>query len=218
MVRALRAARRRHLPYLQAKAHHHLFHLSTEAGQLVAAYEHARSALDGYSGFQPDLTHLAHDVARYWLHLGRFERALPILQGVRGHLDDPEARLLGLGNLTRALAGVGDRCGYEKLRGETAAAAASLRGRAVAEAYEALAHADLSMGEWELAEADAGRALAGATALGQADVRLTAEAQLENARAHRGVDQHVGTESPRLAGEARRLAEAFRRVLSVIGC
>ena len=213
--RALRTARRRRLGPIAGTAHHHLFHLTTEAGRLREGYEHARAALEAYGADHTQIPALVHDVGRYWLHLGEHARAVPLFECVLGVVPTANDRALAAGNLARALAGAGLRERYEAAR----AMAVENAGRAhgtyrLAHAYEALAHADLSVGEWVRAERSAGVALELASATGDVEVQLTAEAQVAAARSAKA--EAVGRtvkEPPAAVRQARLLANDLVRVI-----
>lgn len=217
MQRALRSARRRHLPALAAVAHHHLFHLNTEAGRPSEAYQHARSALEAYGRRHPGLGGLAADVGRFWLHEGEFARALPLFEAAVPAIGDPNVRAMVAANAARAAAGAGALEAYERTRSRAVELIGAAVGRnRIEDAYEALAFADLHVGAWERAVAAAREALRLATATGNAEVRLTAESLLAQARTgQRHSDPQRPVESPRVAREANRLAGDF--VLALTG-
>jgi tetratricopeptide (TPR) repeat protein len=181
MMRALRTAERHRFRELAGVAHHHLFHLTTEAGRLNEAYEHARRALSAYGRESPKLPGLASDVGRFWLHMGQSARALPLFEAAVPAINDPNVRAMVAANVVRAAAGVGDRERYERARETALTLIAAAVGRVrLEDAYEALAHADLTMAP-DRARVTAAEALRIATATGNAEVRLNAETLLERA-------------------------------------
>jgi tetratricopeptide (TPR) repeat protein len=213
--RALRTARRRRLGPVAGTAHHHLFHLTTEAGRLREGYEHARAALEAYGADHTQIPALVHDVGRYWLHLGEHSRAIPLFESVLGVVPSANDRALAAGNLARALAGAGLRERYEAARTIAVENAGRAHGTyRLAHAYEAVAHADLSVGEWERAERSARVALELASATGDVEVQLTAEAQVAAARSAKA--EPVGrplVEPPAAVRQARLLANDLVRVI-----
>lgn len=219
LERALRTARRRRLGSIAGSAHHHMFQLSTEAGRIREGYDHARAALEAYGVDHPQLPALVHDVGRFWLHLGEHARAVPLFESMLDVVPTVNDRAVVAGNLAHASAGAGFRDRYEGAR----QMAVELAGRAqikyrLAQAYQALAFADLSAGEWERAERTAGAALELARTSGDAEVRLIAEAQLEAARAARAdLKQNTDVEPPALVRQGRLLADELVRVLSPSG-
>jgi tetratricopeptide (TPR) repeat protein len=185
MQRALRTAERHRVPHLLAAVHHHLFHLSTEAGLLRKGYEHARAALDHYGPGNQAIFGLVADVGRFWLHLGEAARALPLFAAAVDGIADPNVRAMVAANVVRAAADVGDRDRYEFARENTLAMIEEMVGRArLEDTYEALAYADLALGEWDRAAESARRAFVAARAAGNREVELSAEALEERVRAH----------------------------------
>lgn len=215
MTRALQSARRRGLRPLEGVTHHHLFHLSAEANRIPEAYQHVREALAAYGTDNPGLLGLVADVGRFWLHLGNFERSLPMFEQARECITDPNIRAMVAANVVRAAACLGDRGRYEHARGIAVDLIRKAPGpERLADAYEALAHGDLSMEEWTRAEAAAREALSFATATGNAEIRLISEVQLEcAATGHRFSAQLKGTETPGVARQADRLAEDLTRAV-----
>ncbi|HEX8671298.1 MAG TPA: tetratricopeptide repeat protein [Longimicrobium sp.] len=214
--RALRTARRRRLGPVAGTAHHHLFHLATEAGRLREGYEHARAALEAYGADHTQIPALVHDVGRYWLHLGEHARAVPLFESVLGVVPTANDRALAAGNLARALAGAGLRERYEAAREMAVENAGRAHGTyRLAHAYEALAHADLSVGEWARAERSACVALELASATGDVEVQLIAEGQVAAARSAKAeaVSRTV-KEAPAAVRQARLLADDLVRVIA----
>ena len=213
--RALRTARRRRLGPVAGTAHHHLFHLTTEAGRLREGYEHARAALEAYGADHTQIPALVHDVGRYWLHLGEHARAVPLFESVLGVVPTANDRALAAGNLARALAGAGLRERYEAARTMAVENAGRAHGTyRLAHAYEALAHADLSVREWARAERAAGVALEFANVTGDVEVQVVAEAQVAAARLAK-VEPASRTviEPPSAVRQARLLASDLVRVI-----
>ena len=218
MQRALRTAERQRVPHLLAAVHHHLFHLSTEAGLLRKGYEHARAAFDHYGAANPAIFGLVADVGRFWLHLGQAARALPLFAGAVDGIADPNVRAMVSANLVRAAAEVGDRDRYELARRHTLVMIEEMVGRSrLEDTYEALAYGDLALGEWERAAESARRAFAAARAAGNREVELTAETLVERVRAHASAPAPTGAderaENPVVARQAERLAHVFASAL-----
>lgn len=219
MQRALRTAERHRVPHLLAAVHHHLFHLSTEAGLLRKAYEHARAALDHYGPANPAVFGLVADVGRFWLHVGEAARALPLFTAAVNGITDPNIRAMVAANEARAAADVGDRGGYEVARRRTMELIKAMVGRSrLEDTYEALAYADLAIGEWDRAADSAQKAFVAARAAGNKELELSAEA-LEH-RAHTRASAPVGAgadarvENPVVARQAERLAAVFAGALA----
>jgi tetratricopeptide (TPR) repeat protein len=219
MQRGLRTAERHHLPHLLAAVHHHLFHLSTEAGLLRKAYEHARAALDYYGPGNQAIFGLVSDVGRFWLHLGEAARALPLFAAAVDGIADPNVRAMVAANVVRAAAEVGDRERYEVARRDTLVLIEEMVGRSrLEDTYEALAYGDLALGEWDRAAETARRAFLAARAAGNREVELTAETLEERVRAHSATPGRTGAderaENPVVARQAERLADVFASALA----
>lgn len=190
LIRALRAASRNSLHDIIAMALHDLFGIAVETGDAREANELARRAFQEYGPLHPRLPHLAADVAYFWCTQGCFDPALPVLQSVLRHFDEPAARLAVLGDIGRAAGGAGDRASFQQAWDEAIEIIASNGGQdTTARAYLDLAHGALSLGAWERAEDAAQRALDGATRRGDAKTRLTAEAVVEAARRHQHAER-----------------------------
>ena len=207
MLRALRTAVRNRFQELAGVAHHHLFHLTTEAGRLGEAYDHARRALAAYGTENPKLPGLAADVGRFWLHVGHSARALPLFEAAVPAIEDPNVRAMVAANVVRAAAAVGDRHRYEASRETALLTITAAVGRSrLEDAYEALAYADLAM-EPARARVTAAEALRIATAAGNAEVRLSAEKLLERACGTLSEEPRApAVEAPTVARLAERLA------------
>jgi tetratricopeptide (TPR) repeat protein len=219
MQRALRTAERHRVPQLLAAVHHHLFHLSTEAGLLRKAYEHARAALEHYGPANPAIFGLVADVGRFWLHVGEAGRALPLFVGAVDGIADPNIRAMVAANVARAAAAVGDRAGYEVARERALELMEEMVGRArLEDALEALAYADLAAGEWDRAADTAQRAFAAAQAAGNKEVELSAEALEDQVRARASAPARTGAdarvENPVIARQAERLAGVLAGALA----
>jgi tetratricopeptide (TPR) repeat protein len=215
MLRALRTAERNRLRPLAGVAHHHLFYLSGETGQLRQAYMHARAALETYGTTHPRFKFLVADVGRFWINLGEYTRTRSVLEAVLPHLDLPNDRALILANITWASAGARDRDRYEAARSEAVGEIQQSSGRShLAEAYLHLGYADYCVGEWARAEAMARSAADLAAASGEAEVRVLADTQVEFIRARQSRELATGTEPPVVAREAERLALDFVRALA----
>lgn len=219
MMRALRASRRHRLRPLAGVAHHHLFHLTTEAGRIGEAYEHAWQALRAYGPEHESLPALASDVGRFWIHLGEFSRALPLFVAAAPAIHLVNFRAIAIANAARAAAGLGDEARYNAFRSDALELISQARGRTrLEDAYEALAYADLGMKCWERAETTATAAIRLATSAGTAEIRLNAESLLVQAQAHgatEALDRRI--ESPSIARRGERLAGDFLSALRAVG-
>jgi len=215
MARALRAARKRRLRGVAGSVHHHLFNLTSDAGRMEEAYQHARSALQAYGPAHPRLSALAHDLGCYWADQGYFSRAEPMIEGAVQLLPDTSERLIALANVVRVSAGAGNRTRYESARSQVMAAAADpAMSGSVAEVLLLVAHGDSSAGEWERAESAATRAHQLSRERGEARIQMRAEAQLEAIRAARVLAIRTSVpETEALAVQAEALAIQLRESL-----
>jgi tetratricopeptide (TPR) repeat protein len=184
--RALRSAQRWRLRELAGCAHHDLFHVAADSGDLRRAYEHARSAQANYGDAQDLLTRLAGDIATLWLRVGAGQRASPVFEAIIPLTPDLGLRAVWSAQLVRCAAASGQGHAYEHARAEALTAISAvpdLWRRAEAEAILSLA--DLAMGQWVRAASVAESALALATRVGAAEVQSYAETALADAKAHR---------------------------------
>lgn len=205
--RALRSARKRRLRGVEASSLHHLFTCAAEGRDLREAYAHADAALAAYGPAHPRIPALANDLARLWMHLGRFERALPVFEALAPLITyEPEA-MIGHANLARAAAACGARGRYERARACTLELiAATAAGTRVAEAWSMVASADAEAGEWVRMADAAARAVELATARGEAEALVMAEVQLQAARERVASRADHWAEEPACAADAGRLA------------
>ncbi|HEU4561030.1 MAG TPA: tetratricopeptide repeat protein [Longimicrobium sp.] len=212
--RALKSARRWRLRHLAGAAHHDLFHMCVDLGDLRRAYDHARSAQQHYGTAQQYLTRLAGDIATVWLRLGEGRRAFPIFEAVIPLVPDPGLRAVWSAQLARCAAISGRGMIYEAVRQRALTAMVDLPiswRRAEAEAI--LAHADLSVGEWDRAAASAEKALELASRIGAAELKMYAERALVDARGQRQAKDTDVVEPPALARMADSLASALREAV-----
>jgi tetratricopeptide (TPR) repeat protein len=156
-VLASRMATRTGRRGLAGQAQHDLFTVACEVGTYEEAEDHAWKALELYPVRHPAVPYLAHDYAWLLNREGFFSSAHVLLRATLP-LIAPHRRLPILGSLARACAGTGDREGY------AAAAAEVLRladttDEGAAAALIHVAGGALWLGDPELAETAAARAL-----------------------------------------------------------
>lgn len=207
--RALLTATRWRLRQLAGEAHHDLFHLCADVGDLRRAYNHVKTAEICYRGASSDLLmRLAGDIATLWVKIGAAQRARPIFECVIPLTDDANLRALWCAQLVRCTAFSGPASDYARVRGaalEAIAGAMNLWRRA--DANLIVAWADLAVGAWNDAADMAGRALELATAIGAAEFVTNAEQALFDAKAHRREGALVDSiESPGLSRVADGIA------------
>ena len=189
-IRGLRAARRHAMRDIQARALHDLFTIAVETSPPAEAQELARLAFRAYGPRHPKLPALAHDVAYFWMGLGRFAPALDVFRAVQPHFADASEKLLSSGNLGRAAGGAGDRVAFEEAWEQVWSAAGEWdRLPAAGQALLEVAHGASSLRDWTRAEkaAEAARDLAQRRGLGQ--VVILSDTVLDAARRKRGIEQ-----------------------------
>jgi tetratricopeptide (TPR) repeat protein len=211
--RALRSARRRRQPDLVGDAHHELFLIATDAGQLHGAHVHAQAALRAYGPRHPRVPYVAHDVGMFWAQHGRFDLALRTFRQVLPCFADALSRTRVLANTARAAAGTGDRAVYEECRARVLDVLAADPGAAhiAAEMRMLVARADNLAGRWDRAEATAREAVQLAAARGELHTRMMAEDELECALGRRT------SETVLSAAELNPFARQSARLASEVG-
>jgi tetratricopeptide (TPR) repeat protein len=217
--RALKGARRWRLRELEGAAHHELLDLYADTGELHAAYEHAKAALEAYGTAREPLVRLASDLARFWAHLGHHARAVSVLETliVVEKLSDPLVHVLQVANLVRTAALAGYRDKYESARaGLMKLLPVVTMPVRLAACYVLAAQGDLAMHEWNRAEKAAREALSRAAAVGAEEVQeLAAEVltQVErrSVRPHRSAE----VERPALARRVDGLDHQLTRILAL---
>ena len=185
-IRALRAARRHSLRQIQGGALHDLFVIAAAGGNAGEAERLARAAFEAYGSEHPRLSVLAHDIAYLWVEQGHFGPALTVFEALLPHLNRHEDRMVGLANIVRAAAGVGDRVRFDQAWDEVwDGLARNDQTENAAQVLLELAHGAEQVGEFERAERAADRSARVARERGEARVLLSAEAVVESARRSR---------------------------------
>jgi len=212
-VRALRAARRHSLRQIQGSALHDLFVISAAGGSSGEAERMARGAFEAYGAEHPRLSILAHDIAYFWMEQGHFAPALVVFDALLPHLRRHEDRMVGLANIVRAAAGVGDRRRFEDSWDEVwDGLARNDHTENAAQVLVELAQGGVQLGEYERADRAADRAARIARERGEAKVLLAAEAVQESAR--RGRLARTRAAAPAAAAAAPDEAGAFAAELA----
>jgi tetratricopeptide (TPR) repeat protein len=114
LTKAIRAARRHGLGDVRGAALQALFRMAAAEGRPDEAERLARGALRAYGRGHPRLPALLHDLASLWVEQERYTRALPVLQRLLSHREEPRDQLSTLALLARAAAGAGDRRAFEE--------------------------------------------------------------------------------------------------------
>jgi len=156
MERALNAARRWRLRPLAGEAHHQIFHVWADQGDLRRAYEHAKSARTCYGDAHPLLIRLAADLGVLSVKIGRPTRAIPLFQSLLPRMPEPTDTAMLLAYLTRAGAESQNRSLYEGMRQEFNRSVSGIGSLwRMAECHAIIARADLSLCEWDRAREQA---------------------------------------------------------------
>ena len=168
--RALRSARKRRLHDVEAVCLHHLFTCAAERRDVGVAYEFARAAVAAYPAGHGRIPALANDIARLWLDLGWYERALPVFKALVPLAWEPEDQIVAFGNYALAAAGSGARTEYESARAEAVRLLAQhARGPRASDVWVILSNADAAA-----VTVEAAKSLTGALLVRIHEVELTA--------------------------------------------
>lgn len=176
LLRAERSASRHGLVEVRAMAHHDLFVVDAECGDLEAAHRSARAALRAYAAADPRRVNLAFDLAFVWMRDGYFEPALPVFRSL---LPRVEKRFLPhlYGAIARAAGACGMAVDYEQ-------AIRVLDGLEIgsgsAEARLDSAHGAISLARWAEADRHAEMALSIAGKRNESKIELLAERLIES--------------------------------------
>ena len=213
-IKALRAARRKGLPRVQAMALHDLFVIADETGRDAQAEEYARQAVRAYGPEHPNVPALANDVAYFWMSRGYFSRVLPVFQALLPHFANKPEEIWLHAHVARAAGGVGARDTFRKSWVEvTRMSRDPFYAAKMSGAMVEIAEGAASLGEWDRAEQAAEKGMAAARERGEMKLVARAEAVLEAAKSGRVVEkrQKVGKETEKadaLAADLVRSLEA----------
>lgn len=208
--RATRAAHRHRLVSEAGSAHHHLFNITAEAGRLKEAYYHAETALRCYGENHDRLRHLSHDAGRFWIQIGEFARAVPVLAAVLPAFEgDPDERTRCRANLAWAAGGAGDLSLFERTVGDTIVATTrGARTEIAAEAHLHLGYGWELLGRFDAAERMARQASVLSAAVDAVKIREKADELLERIHAMKPLQQagRRAAEAPKIARRGQLLA------------
>jgi hypothetical protein len=132
------------------KAHHDMLLISLALGSFPSADRHTRSALNYYPLGYERLPYFAHDYAIVLTTFGCDAEALKLLDAVMRVVTEPAERLVVLGTVARASAGVGDRVRFLAAV-EDVQVLAGLYECNAAGALALASEGALAAGEWERA-------------------------------------------------------------------
>jgi tetratricopeptide (TPR) repeat protein len=208
--RATRVAHRHRLVSEAGSAHHHLFNITAEAGRLKEAYYHAETALRCYGENHDRLRHLSHDAGRFWIAIGEFARAVPVLAAVLPAFEaDPDERTRCRANLAWAAGGAGDVPLFERTVGDTIVAVTrGARTEIAAEAHLHLGYGWELLGRFDAAERMANQARVLSASVGAVKIQEKADELLERVQSMKPLQQagRRAAEAPKIARRGQLLA------------
>jgi len=188
-LRAYRVSKRYGHRERQAMASHDLFVVFDLTDDPQRAERYAAVAARLYGPMHPRFPSLANDVAVFWIGRGEFARALPVLEALLPLFTDPRDTLVTLGNIARAAGAIGEQSSFDRARSRIEKSVANdAPTDATAAALLDLARGAASLGEWEVAEDAANRAVAIAEARREGRSLLTAESVAELVANRRRLD------------------------------
>lgn len=133
------------------KAHHDLLLISMAVGSFANAERHAQFALKYYPHRYERLPYFAHDYAILLTTFGCHTEALIVLDAVLAIVTKPAERLVVLGTVAKAAAGVGDLARYRQAADDVLVLSDLYEGCA-AGALALASEGALAAGDWELAQ------------------------------------------------------------------
>jgi tetratricopeptide (TPR) repeat protein len=184
---ALRFARKHGQRHREGEFLHDLFVATAYMGDLDAAEEHARAALEIYTNTgHPRLLALAHDVAVLWMERGQFGRALPVFLETMQHFTKPNERILVVSSAARAAGACGEEDLYTRLSTEAQALECEIpSGGFVPRSLHLLGMGAWNLGRWDMAETLLARAESAAREQEDMDLAAKAGEALAAVREHR---------------------------------
>lgn len=215
-LRALRSARRYRLRRVRAITLHDLIGIMAELNQASEAELFVQEAYRAYPFNDPRLPALAHDVARFWMLQGFYDRALIVLRAVLPLTAVPAERVVVLSNIARAAGGAGNRDVFLHawIEAWRIIDRNSCVERACAAALD-LAYGAAMLSDWERTVVAARYGLDVASRRGEAAVELEARTLLDAAREQQIIPfRRLTPADPEIAEAADLLAEAFAGRLS----
>jgi tetratricopeptide (TPR) repeat protein len=214
LLRACRHAERHGLREVWGMALHDLFVLETEAGREEPAEQYAIAAFEAYGPGHPLLVNLTYDVGFFWLLRGVFGPALALFEALLPRVE-PRFRPHIYGGMARAAGAIQDVPAFTSAR---AALAAVPAGVGVAEAWNDVGHGALSLGRWRDAYNAASRALALASARGEARQCHVAESLIDcSARTQRACGDAATPGRQRPPADTARILRQLQTVRAASG-
>lgn len=194
-LKALRAARWRGRPPFAGQAAHGMFQVAIHVSGYRQAEDLGLLALSAYPVNHERVPHLAHDIAYLLLRHGWYSRATRILDAVVPMIVRPNERIVVMGSVARAAAGMKRRDQFEQAAAEVELLA-EISTEGAGMAFVHVAEGFLTFGQWDAAERLAARALEVAMRRGERDTQRHAYATLDRIT-HR---TPAATEPPVAAG------------------
>lgn len=218
LLRARKVARRFRFKTLEGEILHDLFVATWVQGESSVAEEYARTALFRYLPDHPRMPALAYDIAYYWVNRGYFAFALTVIVQLLAVFRTPDERFMVCVCAARAAAGTGDTALFRRMWMDAWTLKDSLAGQAqVGTALVDLGLGASSVGDWEGALKALNCAVEYATAHGEGDVLLRAEAALEAVSNYKPADREPRPARSVAKGRSHPLATVIVSALSRYG-
>ncbi|MBV9109084.1 MAG: tetratricopeptide repeat protein [Gemmatimonadetes bacterium] len=200
---AARIALRHQLSDREARAYHNLAVLSFELDRRHDGISYGRKALDAYGRDRERILILANDLAWLWMdHDGAYAHALSIFQESLRSISKPANRIIILGNIARAAAGIRNVAAYRRAASMLEdLVAESPVGEGHAQGLLELAKGAALLGHTERAEETARRALQHALSRKENALLTETESFLANLRSGRPQPNRTRSEHSRSADE-----------------
>lgn len=195
--KALRVATWRGRPDFAGQSAHGMLTIAIHTATYAMAEELALAALELYPANNERLPHLAHDIAFLLVRHSWHAQALRILDIVLPMLGKPHERVVGMGSVARAAAGVGNRERFTQAASEVELLA-EISDEGAAMALVHVAEGLATWADWDAAERLAGRAVEIASRRGERDTERQAHATLSRIMARRAPLPAPGTSAERV--------------------
>ena len=179
--KALKVATWRGRPGFAGQGAHGMLTIAIHTAPYAKAEQLALAALELYPANNERLPHLAHDIAFLLVRHSWYAQALRILDVVLPMLTRPHERIVVMGSVARAAAGVRDRERFEQAAGEVELLA-EISDEGAAMALVHVAEGLATWEDWTAAEQLAGRAVEIAGRRGERDTQRQAHATLNRIR------------------------------------
>lgn len=210
-LKCVRAAMRVGRRSLAGSGYHDLFVVAVHLRRNDAALHYARKAIDFYKTGHPRFPLLAHDVAAFfWMNLGFYSSALPVLSEILPYVHRQRERILVHASIARCAAAVRDNLRYRRAADEVLALAALDEEMTASSLYH-VAEGARCFHDWTRAEELARMALDSAERRGNATIVDWTKALLDAVAVHLPGDTDA---VPPLGGAVDELRTAVLRKLT----